>query len=109
VIFADDFVLLAKEVAMLQGMIERLTETGRYYGMEMNMEKIKAMRISRHPSQIQILIDHMQPENVEYFNFWVTCYHMLHDVRVKLNPGVPWQQQHSTSRRLLSPANWTSI
>jgi hypothetical protein len=39
VIFADDVVLLAKEVAVLQGMTERLTEIGRYYGMEVNMEK----------------------------------------------------------------------
>ena len=61
-IFADDVVLLAKEVAVLQGMIEKLTEVGRYYGMEVNMEKTKAMRISRQPSPVQIMIDHKQPE-----------------------------------------------
>lgn len=38
-IFANDVVLPAKEVAVLQGMIERLIEFGRYYGMEVNMEK----------------------------------------------------------------------
>ena len=37
--------LLAKEETVLQGMIDRLTEIGRCYGMEMNMEKTKVMRI----------------------------------------------------------------
>jgi hypothetical protein len=73
VTFADDVVLLAKEVAMLQGMTERLTEIGRYYGMEANKVKTKAMRISRQPSPIQIMLDHKQPEKVEYFNYWVAC------------------------------------
>jgi len=72
VIFANDVVLPAKEVAVLQGMIQRLIEFGRYYGMEVNMEKKnKAMRILKEPSPIQIMIDHKQPENVEYFNYWV--------------------------------------
>jgi hypothetical protein len=37
--YADDLVLLAKEEAMLQDMTERLSEIGRCYGMEINMEK----------------------------------------------------------------------
>ena len=44
--YADDLVLLAKEeVVLLQGMIDKLIETGRYYGMEMNVEKTNVMRI----------------------------------------------------------------
>jgi hypothetical protein len=35
--YADDFVLLAKEGTVLQGMIDTLVETGRRYGMEMNL------------------------------------------------------------------------
>jgi len=54
VIYADDLVLLAKEEMVLQGMTEGLTEYGRFYGMEINVEKTKVMRISRQPSQIQI-------------------------------------------------------
>ena len=49
--YADDLVLMAKET-VLQGMIDKLTETGRYYGMEINVEKTKVMRISRQPSPI---------------------------------------------------------
>ena len=37
--YADDLVLMAKEETVLQGMIDKLFETGRYYGMEMNVEK----------------------------------------------------------------------
>ena len=44
---SDDLVLMAKEETVLQGMIDKLIETGRYYGMEMNVEKTKVMRISR--------------------------------------------------------------
>ena len=39
--YADDLVLVAKEETVLQGMIDKLIETGRYYGMEMNVEKRK--------------------------------------------------------------------
>jgi hypothetical protein len=35
--YAGDFVLLAKEETVIQGMIDRLVETGRRYGMEMNL------------------------------------------------------------------------
>jgi hypothetical protein len=55
--YAHDLVLLAREEIMLQGMIDRLIEFGRCYGMEMNVEKTEVMRISRHPSPIQIMID----------------------------------------------------
>jgi len=50
-ILADDLVLLAKQKAVLQGRNERLTETGRCYGMEVNVETTRMMRIS------EIMID----------------------------------------------------
>jgi len=49
--YADDLVVLAKEEKMLQDMIDKLIEIGRCYGMEMNVEKTKVMRISRQPFQ----------------------------------------------------------
>jgi hypothetical protein len=51
---ADNVVLLAKEEMVLYGMTDKLTEIGRYYRMEMNVEKTKVMRISRQPSLVQI-------------------------------------------------------
>jgi len=37
--YADELVLLAKEVKVLQDTIDKLIEIGRCYGMEMNVEK----------------------------------------------------------------------
>jgi hypothetical protein len=50
-------------------MIDRLIETGICFGMKVNVEKPKVMRISRQPSPIQIMIDQKQLENVGYFNY----------------------------------------
>jgi hypothetical protein len=67
--YADDLVLLAREEKVLQGMVDRLTEIGRRYGREMNVEKTKVMGISRQPSTMKIMLDQKQLENVEYFNY----------------------------------------
>ena len=40
--YADDLVLMAKEETVLQGMTDKLVETCRYYGIEMNVEKNKS-------------------------------------------------------------------
>jgi hypothetical protein len=61
--------LLAEEETLLQGVIEGLIETEICYGMEISVKKAKLMRISRHPSPIQIMINQKQPENVEYIDF----------------------------------------
>jgi hypothetical protein len=67
--YADELVLQAREETVLQGVIDRLIEIGRCYGMEMNVEKTKVMRISRQPSSVQIMIDQKQMENVEHSNY----------------------------------------
>ena len=45
--YVDDLALMSKEETVLQSMIDKLIEIGRCYGMEMNVEKTKVMRISR--------------------------------------------------------------
>ena len=50
---------------MLQGMNDRLTETGRCFRMEVNMGKTKVMIISKESSRLQIIIEEKQLENVE--------------------------------------------
>ncbi|PNF18588.1 hypothetical protein B7P43_G06262 [Cryptotermes secundus] len=67
--YADDLVLMAKEETVLQGMIDRLIEIGRCYGMEMNVEKTKVMKISRQPTPVTIKIDQKQVENVKCFKY----------------------------------------
>jgi hypothetical protein len=58
--YADDLVLLAREETVLQGMVDRLIEIGRRYGMEMNVGKTKVMKIPRQPSPMKIMIDQKQ-------------------------------------------------
>ena len=60
---------MAKEERVLQGIIDKLTEIGRCYGMEMNVEETKVMRISRQQSPVKIMIDQKQLENVECFKY----------------------------------------
>ena len=67
--YATDFVLLAKEEKVLQDMTQKLIETGRFYGMEMNVETPKEMRISRQSFPVKIMIDQKQLENVESFKY----------------------------------------
>ena len=67
--YADDLMLMAKEETVLQGMIDKLIETGRNYDMEINVKKIKVMRISRQPSPKTITIDQKQLENVKCFKY----------------------------------------
>jgi hypothetical protein len=50
-------------------MFDRLTENGRCYWMMMNVEKTELMGISRQPAPLQMIIDHSQLHNVEYFNY----------------------------------------
>jgi hypothetical protein len=50
-------------------MIDILIEIGRCYGMEMNVEKTKVMRISRQSFPVKIMIDEKQLENMEYFKY----------------------------------------
>jgi len=69
---ADYLVLLAKEETVLQGMTERLTEYGRFYGMEINVKKTKVMRISTQPSPIQIMIHQKNSQRMWHVSaIWV--------------------------------------
>jgi hypothetical protein len=54
---------MPEEAAVLQGMIERQFLIERLYGMEINVERTKVMRISRQPSPIQIVIDQKHLKN----------------------------------------------
>jgi len=45
--YADELVLMAKEETVLQDMADKLIEIGGCYGMEVNVERTKVMRISR--------------------------------------------------------------
>jgi hypothetical protein len=60
--------LVAKDETEPQDIFNRLVAVRRRYVMEVNTVTAKVIRISRQPSQMQIMIDQKQPKNVEYFN-----------------------------------------
>jgi hypothetical protein len=102
---ADDLVLLAKEDTVLQGVTDSLIKTRRLCGMEMNVEKAKVVRISWQPSPIKIRTDQKQLEDVEYFSYLGSM--ITHDARCtrEIKSRIALEKQHSTRRRLPSPAN----
>jgi hypothetical protein len=61
--YADDLVL--------QDMIDKLIEIGRCYGMGMNVEKTKVMRVSRQPFPVKIMIDQNNWRMWNLLNIWV--------------------------------------
>ena len=71
--YADDLVLMGMAETVLQGMIDKLIEIGSCYGMEMNVEKTKVMRISRQPSPVTIMIDQNNWRMWNVLNIWVAC------------------------------------
>ena len=67
--YADDLVLLAKKEKVLQDITDKLIEIGGCYGMEMNVEKTKVMRISRQPFPVKVMIGQKQLQSVESFKY----------------------------------------
>jgi hypothetical protein len=66
---ADDLVQLTEEETVLQGTIDKLTVTGRCYGIEINEEKSKVKRISRQIYPLKIMTEQRKQDNVEFFNY----------------------------------------
>ena len=63
-------VLLAKEVVVLHGILERQLGTRRRYGMEMRVQKTRLTRNSRKPSPVRIMIDQKQQQEVGIFQLF---------------------------------------
>jgi hypothetical protein len=74
--------------------------------MEMNVDRIKVMRISRQPYPIKTMIDQKQLENVEYFNCLGST--IVNDARCtrEIKSRIAMAKEHSTRIRHLS-TNWT--
>jgi len=64
---------MAKEETELQGMIDKLIESGRCYDLDMNVEKTKLIRISRKPSPVTIMTDQNNWRMWNILNIWVAC------------------------------------
>jgi alkyl hydroperoxide reductase subunit AhpC len=87
--------------------MDRLIEIGRRYGMEMNVEKTKVMRISRQPHLTKIIIDQKQLEIVEYFNYLRSM--ITNDARFtrEIKSTIVMAKAAFNKKKIFSPANWT--
>ena len=54
----------------------------------MNVEKTKALRISRQPSTVPIMIDQKPLANVGYLNYLGSMITVMQVIHGKLNPGL---------------------
>ena len=68
--FADDKAMISNTNAGLQRIMDKLNETGRKYGMKINLKKTKIMRITHTTNKnIKITIDGKRIEAVEEFKY----------------------------------------
>jgi len=88
-------------------MINKLNEIGNCYGMEMNVEKTKVMRISRQPSPVTNMIDQKQLENVECFKYLGSI--LTNDGRCtsEIKSRIAMAKAAFSKKKTLLPANWT--
>jgi Reverse transcriptase (RNA-dependent DNA polymerase). len=52
--FKDDTAIIAKTHVELQNMVNRLVDTGRKYGIQINVDRVQVMRVSRRNALLQI-------------------------------------------------------
>ena len=69
--FADYTAIIAKTQEELQHMVNRLVDTGRKYGMEINMDKSQVMRVSRCNESSQIKVNNRELKEVDNFKYLV--------------------------------------
>ena len=55
--FADETVIITKTQEQLQDMLNRLVDTGRKYGMEINIDKSQVMRVSSSNESLEIKVN----------------------------------------------------
>ena len=67
--FADDTAIIAKTQEELQYLVNRLVDTGRKYGMEINLDKSQVMRVSRSNESLQIKVNNRELKEVDHFKY----------------------------------------
>jgi hypothetical protein len=107
--YIDGTVLLLQEQTVLQGMVGRLTDTGRCHGMEINVDKAVVIRISRQPFPAQIMTNQKQTRNVEYINWFGSI--KTNDARCtrEIKSRFTIAEAAFKKQNVLSPAKWTKI
>ena len=59
--------IIAKTQEELQDMVKKLVDTGRKYGMEINIDKSQVMRVSTSNESWQIKVNNRELKKVDYF------------------------------------------
>ena len=70
----DDTAIVAKTQEELQHMVNRLVDTGRKYGMEINFDKSQVMRVSRSNESLQIKVNNRELKEVDHFKYLENCH-----------------------------------
>jgi hypothetical protein len=72
-----------------------------------NEEKTKVMKILRKPPPLQIMTDHKQLQNVEYFNYLGSM--MINNTRhiFEIKSRITIAKAAFNREKNLSPANWS--
>jgi tRNA(Ile2) C34 agmatinyltransferase TiaS len=89
---------------MLQGMTDRVIEIGNCCEMEINVEKLNVIRLSKQQSPVQIVIGQKQLKNVKYFK--CLCNVITNGARFsrEIRSKNAMAKQHLTRRRILPPS-----
>ena len=56
-------------ICLTKIMVNRLVDTGRKYGMEINIDKSKVMRVSRSNELLQIKVNNRELKEVDHFKY----------------------------------------
>ena len=67
--FADDTAIIVKTQEELQGMVIRLVDAGRKYGMEINIDKSQVMRVPRRSSFVAKFLFSNALSNLYFIDF----------------------------------------
>ena len=68
--FADETAIVAKTQEELQDMVNRLVDTGRKYGMEINIDKSHVMRVSGSNESLKIKVNNRELKEVDHFKYF---------------------------------------
>ena len=95
--YAEKLVLLAKRETVIRDVIDRLTEMGKCYGIDMNVEERKVAN-----GNLKATIS-----ATEYDRSKTTGECGIFQLLGNLLTNDAWPKLHSTRRMIFSPANWT--
>jgi hypothetical protein len=94
---------------VLQDIFDRLNETGRFCGLEINVQKSKVPNgnLTATIPNTEYGISKTTGERGIFQLFWQHAKQIMQGVSTKLNSGLPWPKLHSTKRKIFSPLNLT--